>query len=279
MVFTFGDPRGWQDLEVINILINNFIDARGACYLAYSVPSSTLYLVNDAGQAGGPFAGSVMLGDSSTISNGQCAVGLTSANGSGNKLTVTLAITFTTAFAGNKIVYLAARDSAQNNSGWLPLGLWQVPGAPQTSTTAVVGMAPASGIGVGPTGYTFTFSDTRGFADLGVQNILVNTALDGRNACYLAYSRMLNWLYLVNDKGDALLQGSSMASSGSVSNSQCTVSWGASAVTPNGNNLVLALNIGFVPGFGPNVISYLAARDVSEANNSGWQAMGTWTVQ
>src|SRR5262249_40653590 len=34
MRFTFSDPRGWQDLDVVNVLINDFLDGRNACYLA-----------------------------------------------------------------------------------------------------------------------------------------------------------------------------------------------------------------------------------------------------
>jgi hypothetical protein len=132
---------------------------------------------------------------------------------------------------------------------------------------------------LGPTPYTFTFSDTKGYQDLGVQNILINTALDGRHACYLAYARQINTLYLVNDNGDGLLPGQSLGATGSLSNSQCTVSWGNSAVSGSGNNLNLSLAIGISGGFGPNLIFYLAARDVNEGNNTGWQAMGTWTVQ
>jgi hypothetical protein len=279
MTFTFTDPRGWQDLGVVNVLINNFIDGRNACYLAYSVPASTLYLVNDAGIAQGPYAGAIALGSGNTIQNGQCTVGLIGANGSGNTLTVSLAVTFKTAFAGNKILYLAAGDLSQNNSGWVPLGIWLWPAASQTTTTSVVAITPTSGTGLSPTPFTFKFSDTKGFADLGVENILINTALDGRHACYLAYARSINWMYIVSDSGDGLLPGASLGSSGSVSNSQCAVTWGNSVVTTNGNNLSMALNIGFSPGFGPNLIVYVAARDVNEANNTGWQASGTWLAQ
>ena len=68
-VFTFSDPSGWQNLGVANVLVNNFIDGRSACYLAYSVPSSTLYLVDDSGKAGGPYAGAVALAWISTDKN------------------------------------------------------------------------------------------------------------------------------------------------------------------------------------------------------------------
>jgi hypothetical protein len=275
MMFTFLDPRGSPDLGVVNILINTALDGRNACYLAYSVPSNTLYLVNDAGQAGGPFAGATTVDSANTIQNSQCAVRLNSASSNGTLLTLTLDMTFKTGFAGNKVVYLAAGDLSQNNSGWTPWGTWQVPGAAQTTTTSVVNMAPANGAGLPATLYTFRFSDTNGYQDLGVENMLVNTALDGRNACYLAYARPIDWLYIVNDAGTGLLPGASLGSSGSINNSQCAVSWANNAVTANGNNLSLALNIGFsTSGFGPNLIFYLAARDVNESNNTGWQALG-----
>jgi probable HAF family extracellular repeat protein len=274
MTFTFSDSNGWQNLGVVNILINNFIDGRSACYLGYSVPTATLFLVNDAGQAGGPFAGSSNFETANTIQNSQCSVRPVSVNGSGNLLTLMLAFTFQPAFNGNKIVFLAASENTQNSSGWLPFGVWQVPGGTQTTTTAVVGMTPASGNGAASTPYTFQFSDTKGVSDLGVMDILINSALDGRNACYLAYARPVNVLYLVNDAGTALLPGMSLSAAGSLSNSQCSVSWGSNAVAASGNILSLRLSIGFTQAFGPNLVFYLAARDINEANNTGWQASG-----
>ena len=42
--------------------------------------------------------------------------------------------------------------------------------------------------------------------------------------------------------------------------------------------LPLTLNMTFGAGFAGNRVFYLAARDVNELNNRGWQAMGSWTV-
>jgi hypothetical protein len=64
-----------------------------------------------------------------------------------------------------------------------------------------------------------------------------------------------------------------------VSNSQCTVNSAGSSATISGNNLILTLNITFTPAFNGNRVIYAAARDSADANNSGWQAMGTWAVQ
>jgi len=264
----YTDPRGYQHLSALNILVNNFLDGRHACYLAHVVAGNTLVLVDDAGDAGGPYAGS---------SNSQCAATLLSANGSGNSLTLILTIAWTASFAGDKIIHMAVRDVAQNNSGWQPLGVVRVPGG--APTTAVVSMNPNRGSGLGPIAFTFNWSDTQGFADQGVENILVNSSLDGRHACYIAYSRPFNTLYLEDDNGDGLLPGQSLAASGSASNLQRTVSRGTNAVNTGGNNLALTLNIAFTPAFGENRIVYVAARDVHEANNTGWHAVGTWTPQ
>jgi hypothetical protein len=277
--FVYSDPRGWQDLNVVNALVNNFIDGRRACYLAYVVPQSYLALVDDAGDAGGPFAGTVALGNSAPIQNSQCSVTLVSAQGSGNTFTLVLSIAWTNSFAGDKIIHLAARDLASNNSGWYPLGVLRAPGGTATTTTAVVSANPSRATGFAATTYTFSFSDTKGFADLGVENILVNSALDGRHGCYLAFSRPGNVMYLVNDNGDALLPAQSMATAGSISNSQCSVTWTGGAVSESGNNLSLTLNITFSASFAGNRIIYTAARDVNEANNTDWHAMATWASQ
>ena len=133
--FQFAHSAGYRNLAVLDILINNFLDGRQACYLAYVLSSNTLVLVDDPGDAGGPYAGSVVLGSQAVIQNSQCAVTLTSATGSGNTFTLALSITFTPAFSGNKIQYLAARDGSGNNTGWQAMGVWQVPPGPSGQIT------------------------------------------------------------------------------------------------------------------------------------------------
>jgi hypothetical protein len=79
---------------------------------------------------------------------------------------------------------------------------------------------------------------------------------------------------VVNDDADALLPG--LGAAGSLRNSQCTVSWGSSAVAASGNNIMLSLSFDFSLGFGPPLVLYLAARDLTDTSNTGWQALGTW---
>jgi YD repeat-containing protein len=283
--FTFSDSAGYQNRSVVNVIINNFLDGRHACYLAYSFSASTLYLVDDAGDAGGPFAGGVVLGNPSTaISNSQCSVNLTSATGNGNNLTLVLNIAFKAAFGGNKIQYLAARDNSGGNTDWQGMGVWQVPPSPAGQITVTSLTAPRTAAPAGtPQTLTAVLTDTKGAGDFGVVNLLANKFIDGRQACYLAYAASANTLYLVDDAGDAggpfaggmVLNGGA----GTIQNSQCSINGVGSSAVSNGNTLTLTLNITFKAAFTGNRIVWVAGRDTASGNNTDWQAMGTQTVQ
>lgn len=141
--FSFTDPDGAADLGVVNVLINNFLNGASACYLAYDRPSNLLFLVNDVGDN----ATTLALAGSGSTSNSQCTIQAagSSATVSGNTLTLTLVIQFNaTAFSGRKVVYMAARDGDQNNSGWQPMGTYAVGATPATNPM-VVSLTPNSG--------------------------------------------------------------------------------------------------------------------------------------
>jgi uncharacterized protein (TIGR03437 family) len=125
--FQFVDPKGWADLDFVNILFSASLDPIHACYLGYSRPLNLLYLVNDAGIALLPEA---TLTTPGTLQNSQCGVDLSGSYiaSDGYTFTLTLSMSFTSSFAGRKLVSLAARDHAQQNTGWVTLGSWLVPG-------------------------------------------------------------------------------------------------------------------------------------------------------
>jgi hypothetical protein len=157
------------------------------------------------------------------------------------------------------------------------------------TSTQALGVAPSTGSGRSQA-FIFAFSDGKGWQDLGVLNILINNSLSPQNACYLAYVPALDVLYLVNDAGNALLPGIMLGgdnvpsplliSPNDLSNRQCDITSGNSAVVKaSGNTLVLSLIISFGSTFTGNQSIYLAARDTSGLNNTGWITAGTWTVQ
>ena len=122
---------------------------------------------------------------------------------------------------------------------------------------------------------TLRFSHPAGVQELGILNALINRALDGGSACYIAFSQPQRVLYLVNNAGpDAGLSGPlTLGATGSVSNSQCTIFSAGSSVSTTNTELTLTLNISFAAAFSGNRVIFLAARSVTE-QNSGWQPQG-----
>jgi len=283
--FTFSDSAGWQNLGVVDVLINNALDGRQSCYIAYVPSLLSVLLVDDAGDAGGPYS-SVTLPGAGTARNSQCSINGAGSwvAGSNNTLTLTLAIDFAASFAGNKALYLAAQDKSGANSGWQALGTWQVPGT-LSGTITVVSLTPAHLAATSGTAQTLTatLTDSRGAGDFGVVNLLVNQFIDGRQSCYLAYLAAGNSLLLVNDAGDAggPFAGSMVLNGGAATmqNSQCLVNSAGSSAVTTGNTLTLTLNLTFQSPFTGNRLVWLAGRDVASGNNTGWQVMGTATVQ
>ena len=153
------------------------------------------------------------------------------------------------------------------------------PVAGQT-TTAALGMVPesVSGIPQNPL-FTFVFNDTKGWQDLGVVNILINDSLSPYNACYLAYVPDSLSLFLVNDAGTDLLSGTKAFNNPvPLVNSQCTVQLIGLQYSADNQTLSLQLNIKTGPTFSGTRNFFLAARDINESNNTGWQKAGTWVL-
>ncbi|MEO8024838.1 MAG: SBBP repeat-containing protein [Bryobacteraceae bacterium] len=284
--FKFYDPNGAQDFGVLNILLNGALDGRQACYLAYSAPSKVLYLVTDTGD--GLIPGSVT--SAGSVSNGNCQVswsgGPDTAPGStvyvnGNMLTLNLTLTFQPSFQGDKIFYLAGRTVAEVTSGWQVMGTFRVTGPTPNPVISLGTMSPARGVSYKVSSQTLKFNvtDTSGLGDLGVTNILINTALDARQACFMAYSRPQNVLYLADDAGTGLLPSVSLGAIGSVANSQCMVTWSTNAAVASGNTLTLTLTFSFASAFKNEMLVYAAARDQNEQKNTGWVPVGSWWLQ
>ena len=152
--------------------------------------------------------------------------------------------------------------------------LYTYQAVPRPVVPAVTSTGPLFHTGATQT-ITLRFSHPAGIAELGILNALINRALDGGNACYIAFSQPQRVLYLVNNAGPdvGLSSPLTLGSSGSVSNSQCTIFSAGSSVSSTNTELTLTLNIAFSSTFSGNRVIYLAARSVTE-QNSGWQPQG-----
>ena len=139
-------------------------------------------------------------------------------------------------------------------------------------------MSPSWGSGLSAT-ITFTYQDRSDAANLQTVWALINSAIDGRAACYVAYYRPGNRLYLYPDNGDGT-QATDIALTGNntISNSQCSISAQGSLVETNGNTLTVKLPIAFKPAFAGFKGVWLAAQTMGAVETCDWQALGAWAV-
>ncbi len=272
--FRFSHPQGFANLGILNVLINRALDGGNACYVAYSQPAGVLFLVNDAGPDSG-LSEPLVLGSSAMVSNSQCTIRGTgsSAVGSGNVFNLTLNISFTSSFRGSKVIYTAARDNGAANSGWKTIGSSQIPevspALPRTDP-----LAPSTASAANQT-ITASYRSATGITTTW---LLVNTAVNASQACYIAYFAPGNLLLLLPDNGDGAnavampLTGNNM-----VENSQCRVNAQGSTASSVGGVLTLSLNITMKPAFsGPRGV-WTALQDTS-GQVSPWRIAGAWLV-
>lgn len=277
LTLTFSHPESASQIGVVNALINTALVGSGACYVAYSRPLGVLYLVNDGGTESG-LSDPLVLGGAGSVSNSQCTIlaGGSAATISGNTLTLTLNVTFTPNFMGNKVVYIAGRSLTEASSGWRTAGVAVVPES-LVAFPRSVDATPAAGESSAAV-LSFSYQDLSNTDNIQTVWALANAALDGARACYVAYFKPGNLLFLIPDNGDGnAAQSIPLSGVNSIENSQCRVSAEGSSATSVGNTLSLSLNIQFKTGFGPSVGIWTAANTLAGLT-SPWKVVGARRV-
>ena len=145
---------------------------------------------------------------------------------------------------------------------------------PTDPPTALV--SPASGSGASQT-FTLTATEPSGAGNVQWLQFLVNDALSSQWACYLHYDVGSNELYLRDDTDPSWAGSKQLGAAGTIANSQCTVDAGASSFSaPPGTTATLNLAVTFKAAFAGDKTTYGL---VDSGNwNSGWDALGTWSV-
>jgi hypothetical protein len=270
----YSDSAGAASLQTVYVYFNaTLASPSNSCFLYYNIAANQINLLNDAGVAwmtATPGAGT-------TLQNSQCwlNVAATSVAQNGNTLTLNLAMTFKTAFAGAKYIYMYGADVSGPNSGWQQLGTWTVPSGIVAVTANSV--TPSSG-SLASQAFALQYSDTSGAASVQLVYAYFNTTLasSASNSCFLSYNIAANQISLLNDAGAAWMTATPGAGT-TLQNSQCSLNVAATTVALNGITLTLNLAMTFKPAFAGAKNIYMYGADVS-GPNSGWQQLGTWTV-
>ena len=128
MTFSFSDPHGFAGISSANINVSSLANpSLDACSMFVDRASGTLLLLNDLGtQYLSPLN---LTAPGTSASNSQCTVsaGGSSISGSGNKLQITLQLTFASSFVGSHNVVATVSDSTLGPSNPLQVATWVVP--------------------------------------------------------------------------------------------------------------------------------------------------------
>jgi hypothetical protein len=266
-VLNVRDAAGAANIQWAQVLINPRLSGGQGCWIGYDPINRLFFMTNDTASAW-------VLGSSSTISNSQCSLNIAAASAvsSGNTLTLSLPITFDANFSGNKLLMADVVNRAGLDSGWQILGTWRVlrpnDRSPSAGTIAPLTSSGSRGI------FTVTLSDPDGYRDLAWSEMIFNTSLNGRLACYITYDPQYHLFNLADDvMGSWVLPNGA----GALENSQCIVFPLAAVTSAQGTNRTLTFPIAFKSPLLGSISMFIHTIDGTGVD-SGWAFAGGWTV-
>ena len=248
------------------------VSSGSACYVTYSPSTNQMFLYTDAGTS---TSAAITPGSSATAANSQCTLNGagSSFSISGNKLTLNVSLTFSSAFAGTKNIYMYATGNLGTSVGWTKKGTWT---RATSSSPSLVSITPSSGSGASQT-FSMVYADPNHTTDFKTVRVLFNGSVSSGPSCYITYSPATNQMSLYTDAGTSTSAAITPGSSATASNSQCTLNGAGSSITTSGNNLTLNVALTFSSAFTGTKNSYMYAT-TNGGTTVGWTQKGTWTL-
>jgi hypothetical protein len=140
-----------------------------------------------------------------------------------------------------------------------------------------ISVSPASGIGSQQT-FSMVYFDTLAPSDIQAVWVVFTSTLGSANSCPIYYTAATNQLQLYSNDNQSTVSGSP-GSSGTLSNSQCSINLASSSAVYGNSGYQLTLNLAmtFSGSYaGPKNI-YMDTIGYA-APAAGWATMGSWTV-
>ncbi len=267
--FVFSDSQSASNLSAAAFLIAPSLTYSNACLVVYDATRGTIQLETDSAASATVKA----VTSTTVLQNSQCSIGATSVSTAGLNSTISLQITFTSAFAGAKNIYIYGADTGGAiNTGWVHEGTYTVTSALPPLITAV-SVTPSGGAGGSQT-FSFVFSDSQSAANLSAAAFLFAPALVLPNSCLIVYDRARGTIQLESDN----VTGASerpIDSTTPLQNSQCTV--GVTSVTTSALTNTINIAITFNTAFSGLKNIYMYGADTDGSINTGWVPIGAWT--
>jgi hypothetical protein len=273
---TVRDPNGANDLARLYWQIgqSSTITTNG-CHGFYDRVTNALYVYSNT--LTGLF-GPAGVGQQQAAGNSQCiAIGSTSrvvAN-SGNDFVLDLTLSIQGNYADNpQNVYFWAKDSTNNDTGWIFLAQWNTSNPPQPPS--IVSGTPATATG-SPQTLNVVARDPNGYYNIYRLYFLVNSNSSiPQNSCHGFYDVPTNAFYLYNDALNGISGPLTPGSGGTIQNSQCRVNAASSTVSGSNTDLTMGLNMTLLGAYDTTTQNvYFWAKDLTN-NDTGWVKTTTW---
>jgi hypothetical protein len=164
------------------------------------------------------------------------------------------------------------KSPSSANTGWVSKGTWTpAPNQPPT----VVSVTPNAATGVTNT-FALEVSDPNGAGDINGVNVVFYPSSAGTvNSCYVSYNPTQNSLLLKNNAGTATT--SITPGSGTLSNSQCTITGSGTSVSRSGDTLTLHLKVTAVGTYTSKKLNIFVGTHDNSSVATGLLNKGTWT--
>lgn len=267
--FVFSNSQSTTNLAAAAMLFAPGLDAENSCFLVYDRNRGTILLESDDVTSYEIKA----VGSATRLQNSQCAVDATSVTETLLSTSITVEVTFSSAFSGRKNIYMyGAGEDGFLNTGWVERGSYTVSALPIPVPTAD-SVSPDGGNGFTQT-FTFVFSDSQSSANLTAAAILFAPDVRAADSCYVVYDRNLETVQLQWDSvmGADVKPVSSFAP---LQNSQCVI--GTVSVSVTAISTSITLDITFKSAFSGPTNIYMYGADGDGSLNTGWVQKGTWT--
>jgi hypothetical protein len=247
-------------LANIYILFNNILDGRNACFVWYNGLTRGFGLVSNDG---------LSLIPGSTAENSQCILSETETSNY-NGTTVNFRLTFKSQFGGIKNAYLRADSVNGVSTGWQVGGTWGIPEDILPPISIQSYLSSSSG---GSGTLRATFTHVYGLDRIDFIGLLVNSTLNGVNACFVLYFPSNGKFGLLNDAGTTYqIYGTNVPS-----NSQCTIQSAYQYSGYSSNSREITVTVLASPTFRGLKNIYGYGKDYN-GRVSGWEWQGSWNI-
>ena len=266
--FVFSDSQSATNMAAAAIVFAATLEPQNSCFVVYDRNRGTFQLEWDDVMGNE----SKSVGSSTALQNSQCLIGAVSVSATALSTTITMDITFKSAFNGLKNIYMyGANGDGSINTGWVQKGVYAV--AVLSPPVPTADSVSPSGSGGASQTFTFVFSDSQSATNLAAAAMLFASSLSAPNSCFVVYDRNRGTIQLEWD--DVMgNENAPVGSSTSLQNSQCVI--GATSVAATAFATTITLDVTFKNAFTGLKNIYMYGADGDGSINTGWVQKGTW---